>query len=344
MQMNTTTVIIILLLVVTVVILVKFKKSSGQSELEPDFDQPKETEVPKLPNTKKSFKVHKKSDTPKDLRRMIERVRVIQQNYWTPNPDEKKRLRMKGVDDLAWGEALRLLHLVCLEMLSNGPCREQLLDETIAFEASAGAPAGENRDLIVRLAKRLSSESSPYKPRHTAVWRGKAGESDKREPDLQGVFRNASITHLGCFEVIRLDSKQQPHKLAFISLDEMRGAVFAGSAFFRLGKFFFDDGRPDETLLVPLLYGISWLSSHDFDRNGSSTRFICAIEIGEDQQDLVIGVGQQDFVMEGDGQTLLGLGSIGEIMTALFVDDPKFDQKCRARGLDPDAVRQSMIK
>lgn len=63
----------------------------------------------------------------------------------------------------------------------------------------------------------------------------------------------------------RLDSKQQPDKLAFISLDEIRGAVFASPVFFRLGKFFFDNGRPDETVLVPLLYGISWLSSHDFE-------------------------------------------------------------------------------
>lgn len=57
---------------------------------------------------------------------------------------------------------------------------------------------------------------------------------------------------------------------------------------------------------------------------------------------LVIGVGHQDFVMEGDRQTLFGLGSIGEIMITLSVDDLKFDQKCKARGFDPDEVRRSM--
>ena len=36
------------------------------------------------------------------------------------------------------------------------------------------------------------------------------------------------------------------------------------------------------------------------------------------------------------------LGSIGEIMIVLFMDDPKFDQKCMARGLDPEEVRGSM--
>jgi hypothetical protein len=130
--------------------------------------------------------------------------------------------------------------------------------------------------------------------------------------------------------------------LAFISLDEIRGAIFANPALFRYGRLFFDDGRPDEFVLVPLLYGISWFSPHDFDLNGRSTRFICGINIDDDKPDFAIGVGHQDFVMEKNGQSLFGLGSIGEIMVALFVDDPKFDQKCRARGLDPDEVRSSM--
>jgi hypothetical protein len=32
----------------------------------------------------------------------------------------------------------------------------------------------------------------------------------------------------------------------------------------------------------------------------------------------------------------------GIIMVALFEDDPKFDQKCKARGLDPEDVRRSL--
>ena len=142
--------------------------------------------------------------------------------------------------------------------------------------------------------------------------------------------------------MIRLDAEQQPTELTFISFDEILGAVFDRTALFRTGMFFFDDGRPDKVVLVPLLYGISWLSPHDFDQDGRSTRFISAIETDDDKQNLVIGVGHQDFVMAGDSQPLFGLGSIGEIMIVLFMDDPKFDQKCRARGLDPDDVRRSM--
>jgi hypothetical protein len=116
----------------------------------------------------------------------------------------------------------------------------------------------------VKLITQLVSDNSPYKPRHVAVWRGKAGESDKHEPDLIGILCNASLTHLGCIEVIRLDAEQRPIELAFISHDEIRGAVFDRTALFRAGMLFFDDGRADEVVLVPLLYGISWLSPHDF--------------------------------------------------------------------------------
>ena len=40
----------------------------------------------------------------------------------------------------------------------------------------------------------------------------------------------------------------------------------------------------------------------------------------------------------------VGLGNIGEIMITLSVDDPRFEQKCRARGLDPAAVRADLAK
>jgi hypothetical protein len=313
-------VIVIAILVLAAAIIVGLKIWSGESEPESE------------------------SEVQKDAKQLVERACAIQQQYWTPNPDEKKRLLMKGIDDLAWDEALRLLHLACLEILSDGPCREQLVNEEILLEEPLDAPPGDNRDLIMRLVTRLRSEASPYKARHVAVWQGEAGGSDQRKADLEGIFINASLTHLGCIEVIRFDSEQQPAELTFISLDEIRGAVFASPALFRSGKFFFDDGRPDEIVLVPLLYGISWLSPINFDQDGTATRFICAMETEEGKPAMTIGVGHQDFVIERDGQTLFGLGSIGELMVAIFVDDPKFDRKCKARGLDPKAVRQSMIK
>ncbi len=61
--------------------------------------------------------------------RNVKLGREIQQKYWTANADEKKHLLEKGIDDLSWDDSLRLLHLTCLEILSNGPGREQLMLE-----------------------------------------------------------------------------------------------------------------------------------------------------------------------------------------------------------------------
>lgn len=282
------------------------------------------------------------SDVPKEAQQLLERARALQQKYWTPNPDEKRRFLERSVDELKWDETLRLLHLVCLDMISSGSCKDQLVSEELG---PIDAPKGDNRELLVQLVTRLYSETSPYKPRHVAVWQGNAGESGKRKPDMQGVFRNASLTHLGCIEVIRLDAHQQPAELVFVPLDELRGAVFASPAMFRYARLFFDDGRPDEIVLAPIFYGISWSTPFAFDQDGTFTRFICSVE-GDSWQALSVGVGHQDFVVEKDSNipAFFGLSSVVELMIELSADDPKFDQKCRARGLDPATVRKTMYK
>jgi hypothetical protein len=38
--------------------------------------------------------------------------------------------------------------------------------------------------------------------------------------------------------------------------------------------------------------------------------------------------------------TLLGLGSVGEILFPFDVSGPDFDRKARLRGIDPDQVRK----
>lgn len=233
----------------------------------------------------------------------IEQAYAIQQNYWTPNPDEKKSLLENNVDDLSWEQALRLIHLICLEMISDGPCKEQFIG--VGHSESKAFPSGDNRELIVKLIRRLTSEGSPYKPRNVYVYQGNSPR--------QGEFRNVSLTHLGSIEVIRLDDNLQPAELAFISLDKLREVVFDRPAFFRYAKLTFNDGS-DETVLVPLLYGISRFSPNAYDKDGSWTSFICSIQLKEDQMGFTIGVGHQDFVMgSGDDRVLFGLGSIVEL-------------------------------
>ena len=340
--MKPTTVIVVVIVVVAILILVKLKKLDKESRSKLESGMPKNSDLPGRSEISNDSETQKETELPSDRQKIFEKARLIQERYWSPNPAEKKRLLLKGIDGLAWQKSLRLLHLACLEMLSEGHCKEQFLDEEIALEGSADAASGENRDLIVKLVTHLLSEKSPYKPRHVAVWQGKVGESEKRKEDIYGVLGNASLTHLGCIEVIRLDDEQQPSELAFVSFDEIRGAVFGDPAMLRFGRLFFDDGRPDEVVLVPLLYGISWHSPHDYDHDGRLTRFICGVNIDDDKPNFAIGVGQQDYLMEDNGQSVFGLESIGEMMVTLFVNDPKFNIKCLARGLDPDEVRRSL--
>ena len=143
--------------------------------------------------------------------------------------------------------------------------------------------------------------------------------------------------------MIRLDAQNKPAEIWFAPLDALRGAVFARSAIFGLGKLFFDSQRPDEIVLIPLLYGISWRTPNSFDQDGTLTRFISHLDPKDGNGTLAIGVGHQDLIVDQQvGRTVVGLGSIGELMIALTVNDPKFDEKCRARGLDSGEMRRSV--
>lgn len=281
----------------------------------------------------------------KNVKHLLEPAREMQQEYWTPNPDEKEGLLEKGIDQLTWKESLRLLHLACLEMLTESPCREQLMN----FGAERGEiQPGENRDLILRLVKRIGSEDSPYKPRFVSVYQWKPGASAEREPDMQGLFYNFSLTHLGSIEVIRLDDKQQPIELSFISLDELhRAFILPAPGPYRYAEFEFSDGRPKEWMLLPLQYGISWMTQNTMDHDGTFTRWICGLKTVMDKQLQLpgLGVGQQDYLIsEGENRRMFGLGSIAVLMVALSTDDPKFGQKCKALGINPEEIRRSIEK
>ena len=92
--MNTTIAIIIVFVLVAVAILMGRRFLSRESEPETEYDVPKEYEVPMESD------VQKEADVPRNVRQFVERAPVIQQKYWTPNHDEKKRLLWKSIDDL----------------------------------------------------------------------------------------------------------------------------------------------------------------------------------------------------------------------------------------------------
>lgn len=279
---------------------------------------------------------------PGETDQTLEMARKLQTNYWSLDADELFRLRSRSLGDLTWEQRFRLLHLVCLEMLSQDSVKKQLMG---VQPIPQKAPGGASQQLIVELIRMLLSKKSPYRSGHIAVWQGVPGESGNRGPDLEGELRNASLTHLGCLEVLRLDKDQKPTELCFVPFDRLRGVIFSGQALFRYAKLFYDDGREDEIVMVPLLYGISWHTLNQSDHDGTLTRFLCGMTVEEKEMTFSIGVGHQDFLIRGEKQdTLFGLGSVGEFMVALATDDPRFEEKCRARGLDPEEVKDDLSK
>jgi hypothetical protein len=287
------------------------------------------------------------SEVPKD-QELTDLLTEIQRKYWRFDPEEKARLIQRGPMQLPWPDMLRLHHLCCLEIMGTKRGAEYLNDEA-AY--GRDVEAGTARDLSLapdlpfwpELINKLSSMDSPYKPRYCLVWQLKPGSSGPREADHDGLFMNASITHLGSVEVIKIDAFGTPKGIEFLGLNEVRHAVFARTALFRAAKIFYEDLREDEVVWVPLIYGVSWACANARDRDGTFTRWIGhrPVEFEEGVMDLGIGVGHQDFHISNAARkksALFGLGSIEEVATALDVDDPEFEWKCRRRGLDPDKV------
>lgn len=265
-------------------------------------------------------------DGPPEFVRAVE----VQRAYWTYDADEQSRLERQGFEQLDWRERLRLHHLTCLQRLrAAGPER---------------ALATEKCREIVR---RLAAADSPYRRRSAILWQRTSDHlGDERDPDLHGELLNASITHLGCLEIYRVHATDQPSRMEFVCFDDLAGVVFAPPHLIRGAKLNYEDGR-SEIVRLPLLYGLTWAIGNQYDRAGRMTRFVADLkdpDIGRVGAS-GLGIGHQDLTLRrADGSCdLLGLGSVSEIAFPLDVSDPRFDEKARARGLDPDDVRRQAL-
>jgi len=114
----------------------------------------------------------------------------------------------------------------------------------------------------------------------------------------------------------------------------------------RAAKLFYDDGR-NQIVLVPMLYGLTRAIGNEYDRAGRMTRFVAHID-GEEFSALGasgLGVSQQDFTLRNQdgGGSLFGIGSVTEVSFPLDLRDPRFDEKARIRGIDPDEVRRQSL-
>lgn len=259
----------------------------------------------------------------------------LRKRYWSFNKAEYEHLHAKLKQGTTWSERLRLLHLCCAGMMRTklgeavlrGDFADDDLDHPLAKMAS-------------ELADTLVSEKSPYRPRNTAVWHGTTPPPDDKPPDHIGVVYNPSLTHLGCIEYITMDEQGNPGRVGFAPLHRVRTLVMASPALFRTGKIFFEDQR-EEVVIIPLVYGLSWLSRESYDRDGSMTRFALHTNVPQLGEELGIGLGQQDWAVSGQqGAALIGIGSIAMADMPLDLRDCDWEAKARMRGLDPEEIKR----
>lgn len=268
----------------------------------------------------------------------------LQQSYWTFDPEEKDALlqRRAEPDGLSWPERLRLHHLACLEMLGDQP-----------LDGLQGPPANaESAALVEELAWTLLGPQSPYRPRLALVFQGEGELQEGDTPDQQGLLLNPSLTHLGALEVIHVDEQVMPVGIGFVPMDELHAVVLPRPpSLLRVAQLLYEDQRV-QMVLLPLLYGLSWRSGQATDTDGSMTRFLCHVQLDEQAPSpehfapgsLGVGIGHQDLVVhntDDEGQNLFGLGSVRHIEFPLDMSDPRFDERCRARGLDPEQIRRA---
>jgi hypothetical protein len=266
----------------------------------------------------------------------------LQQNYWSRNPNERAHLMARETSSLQWHEMLRLHHLNLMEMLEHPEALAQWMDGDV--DADPVAPDAPISYECLDLSRRLTAPESPYRLRYCLVWQGDLATCDDREPNFRGMLQNASITHLGCLEMVRIDEQGNPKELVFVPLDDIISVAMSGVSLFRAGRVFYEDGT-DEVALFPLLYGLSWATPQDYDHDGSMARFCCHM-MGEglEPNSTGIGLGNQDLTVleEDDMRALFGLGKLTRLDTAVEANDPRFDEKCLARGLDPTEVRRDI--
>ena len=255
-------------------------------------------------------------------RSLTAKLTAVQKDYWKFDAKEMAGLVARDPLRLPWPEMLRLNHLCCLEALRTKAGKRYLRDPNAYPEDLTAGLKTVSCPYWPELPQKLASPESPYGPRVCLVWKGDSAVFNPSEPELSGSFLNPSITHLGSFEVIRADSAMKPTELAFVPLKEIAKIVFGAPALFRPAKLTYNDGREAEDVWVPLLYGISWMSSGAADRNGSSTRFVAhqRIVLGGVEEALGIGIGHQDLRIQDpadDGRArAFGLSSIEELAAA----------------------------
>lgn len=304
-----------------------------------------------------------------------ERAIALQKRYWSPNPAELTALEARELQSLTPNELLRLHHLRCLAVLEgrDGILRRGLLAPVAERPSDDELRAGTDPTLLAKVeasARALLARKSPLRPRHGFTWLGAEPPTGDDIPysDFQGRTLNASLTHLGSVEVITLDDRFEPAALEFLDFDQiltvsLGAGELDGRAPFRPARILREYGLPERVVLLPMRYGLSWFAHEPELLRGIAKHQVAAIELGGladpskaigdplDRRPLGLAVGPQRFEIlsdapgdHGDQLSQVLLADVYQLSLAIDQDDPRFADKCRGRGLDPDATRGDVVR
>ena len=252
--------------------------------------------------------------------RLGAQVRRLQAEYWRLDPSLLRSLRELPYEELKWPEALRLHHQLCLELLDR--------DEIELSSEHA------------RLITHLCAPNSPYRPRHAFAWEGDGPPEGDDIPysTHQGRLANACLSHLASLEVVTLDEKLQPKALEFLPFDELMTIAAAPTGDARGARLLMEYGKGERVVLLAESYGLEE-----------------ALEVSELVElrlppplapTQLLGTGPQrlrrlsDFAAEGLAE--FPLSNCYQISLAIEAEDPRFEQKCRGRELDPATMREDL--
>lgn len=293
----------------------------------------------------------------------------IQRGYWSMTRDERDdeiaALRAFGLDALSWRELFRLHHLFCLARLPSSGAAGLLDGEALA----------DPDPMHPHLLDMLTSAASPFRARHGFAWQGDRAPEGEQVPysDFQGRLSNAALTHLGALEVLTLDSVDDPthgrvlvpRAVDFVAFDEImtissprpdRDPAQLPPGF-RMAQVLGEYGNAPRVVLLPASYGITWTLADAerqsqtrarwFGHVGASLRLPAPYEAKADARGApLFGVGLQDWACQSDfvdeGLRHFVLADMYQVSLAIDQDDPRFVDKCRGRGLDPDDTRASV--
>lgn len=289
-----------------------------------------------------------------------ERAIALQKAYWKAEPDELRELESRA--EPSWAERLRMHHLRCLAWLDadEGLLRRALL----APPEERPTPSSTQSDAMLReqvlaSAKQMLARRSPYRPRHGFAWMGDGPPEGDAIPysDFQGRTINASLTHLGALEVVTLDDRHEPASIEFIPFDELLTLTVAPrepgvQPAFRPARVLREYGLSERIVLLPLRHALSWFAHDPALLRGTgddAEHEVGRVAISDSpERTLAIRAGLQrletlsDHAHEGLGS--FRLADCYQLSLAIDDDDPRFADKCRGRGIDPQATRGDVVR